>query len=131
MSQQSFEFCCKFLLQQAIVCRDLEDLVLILAWVTIAYFWLRHFPFLQYDNSVVTEFPLSRQYSVHSSNMYVAKSIPMSQHSFSAASVSWCRDQSFHVAKAFLLWFLLQHVLYYCHLGCDPKSLSRQSSVAT
>ena len=69
------------------------------------YFWLRHFSFLQYDISVATEFPLSRQYSVHSLNMYVATSISMSQHNFSAASASWCSDQSFHVATVMLICF--------------------------
>ena len=77
---------------------------------------------------------------VHSSNMYVATLIPMSQHSFSVASASWCCDQSFHVAivtlscffklvrdlaflvaTSFLFLFLLQHVLYYYHLGHDQK----------
>ena len=51
------------------------------------------------------EFPLSQQYSVHSSNMYVTTLIPMSQHSFSVASASWCRDQSFHVATVMLSYF--------------------------
>ena len=37
--------------------------------------------------------------------MYVATSIPMSQHSFSVASASWCRDQSFHVAIVMLSCF--------------------------
>ena len=71
----------------------------------IAYFWLRHFSFLQYDISVPTEFPLSQQYYVHSSNMYVATSIFVSQHSFSAASTSWCRNPSFHVATVMLICF--------------------------
>ena len=68
-------------------------------------FLLRHSSFLQYDNSVAIKFPLSRQYSIHSSNMNVATSILMSQHSFSATSTSWCRDQSFHVAAVMLICF--------------------------
>ena len=68
-------------------------------------FLLRHSSFLQYDNSVAIEFPLSWQYSIHSSNMNVATSILMSQHSFNAASASWCRDQSFHVAIVMLICF--------------------------
>ena len=37
--------------------------------------------------------------------MYVATSIPMLEHSFNAASASWCRDQSFHVATVMLSCF--------------------------
>ena len=59
---------------------------------------LRKSSSFQHENSVATEFPLSRQYFVHSSNRYVATSIIMSQHNFNAASASWCRDPSFHVA---------------------------------
>ena len=60
---------------------------------------------------------LSRQYSVHSSNMYVATSIFMSQHSFNAASASWCRDQSFHVATVMLICFfkLMWLPCFSCH----------------
>ena len=58
---------------------------------------------------------------MHSSNSYVATSIIMSQHSFSVASSSWCRDPSFLVATTFLFWFCCNTVLYYCHLGGDPK----------
>ena len=81
------------------------------------YFWLRHFSFLQYDNSVATEFPLSRQYSIHSSKMYVATLIPMSQQSFSAAFASWYRDQSFHVATVMLSCFfkLVSRPSFSCH----------------
>ena len=70
-------------------------------------FLLLHSSFLQYDNFVAIEFPLSRQYSIHSSNMNVATSILMSQHSFNAASASWCRDQSFHVAIVMLIYFFI------------------------
>ena len=86
-------------------------------------FLLRHFSFLQYDNSVMTEFLLLRQYYVHSSNMYVETSIPMSQHSFSAASASWCRDPAFLVATAFLFWFLLQQ----CLVLLSSRSRSKKS----
>ena len=48
---------------------------------------------------------MSRQYSMHSSNSYVATSIIMSQHSFSAAFVSWCRDSVFLVATMMLSYF--------------------------
>ena len=61
-------------------------------------FLLRHSSFLQYDNSVVIEFPLSRQYSVYFSNMNVTTSILMSQH-------SWCCDPSFHVPIVMLICF--------------------------
>ena len=53
----------------------------------------------------MTEFLLSRQYSVHSLNMNVATSILLSQHSFSAAFASWCHDQSFHVTTVMLICF--------------------------
>ena len=76
---------------------------------------LRRSSFFQYDNSVVTEFPLSQQYFVHSSNIYVATSIIMPQHSFSAASASWCRDPSFNVATASLFRLCCNVVLYYLH----------------
>ena len=68
-------------------------------------FLLRHSSFLQCDNSVTIEFPLSQQYSVHSSNMNVTTSILLSQHSFNAASASWCRNESFHVATVILIYF--------------------------
>ena len=62
---------------------------------------------------------LSRQYFVHSSNSYVATSIIMSQHSFSAASANWCRDPSFHVATTSLFRLCCNTVLYYLHFCRD------------
>ena len=92
---------------------------------------LRQSSFFQYDNSTVTEFPLSRQYFVHSSNSSVATSITMSQLCFSATSASWCRDPSFYVATASLFRLCCNIVLYYLHFCRDPKSLSRQRLVTT
>ena len=78
--------------------------------------------------SVAIEFPLSRQYFVHSSNSYVTTSIIMSQHSVSAASVSWCHDPSFPVATASLFRLCCNTVLYYLHFfrdrGLFPLSLT-------
>ena len=74
---------------------------------------------------------LSRQYFVQSSNCYVATSIIMSQHSFSVAFASWCRDPSFHVATTSLFRLCCNTVLYYLHFCRDLKSLSRQRLVAT
>ena len=71
----------------------------------------------------MTEFPLSRKYCVHSSNSYVATLIIMSQHSFGAASASWCRDPSFHVTTAPLFRLCCNTVLYYFHLCRDQKSV--------
>ena len=68
---------------------------------------------------------------MHSSNSYVATSITMSQHSFSAASTSWCRDPSFHVATRSLFRLCYNTVLYYLRFYRDPESLSRQRLVAT
>ena len=73
---------------------------------------------------------LSRQYFVHSSNSYVATSIIMWQHSFSAASASWCRDPSFHVATASLFRLCFNIVMNYLHFYRDPESLSRYMLVA-
>ena len=42
--------------------------------------------------------------------MYVATSIPMLQHCFSAASTSWCHDPSFHV----LPWISVATALLSC-----------------
>ena len=65
---------------------------------------------------------------MHSSNSYVATSIIMSQHSFSAASASWYRDLSFHVATASLFRLCCNTVLYYLHFcrdrGLLPLSLT-------
>ena len=79
----------------------------------------------------MTEFPLSRQYFVHSSNSYVTTLIIMSQHSFSAASASWCHDQSFHVMTASLFRLCCNIVLYYLHFYRDPESLLRHRLDAT
>ena len=68
---------------------------------------------------------------MHSSNSYVATSIIMSQHSFSAASASWCHDPSFHVMTTSLFKLCCNIVLYYQHFCRDPESLSRQRLVAT
>ena len=50
--------------------------------------------------------------------MNVVTSILMSQHNFSAASASWCRDQSFHVAIVMLICFfkLMSRPSFSC---CD------------
>ena len=101
----------------------LEDLVLLLASVAIAYFCCDSL----LSFSMIT---LSRQYFVHSSNSYVATSIIMSKHSFNAASASWCRDPSFHVATTSLFKLCCNPVLYYLHFCHDPESLSRQRLVA-
>ena len=69
---------------------------------------------------------------MHFSNSYVATSIIMPQHSFSAASISWCCDPSFHVAIASLFRLCCNFVLYYlvttqkvCHdRGLLPLSLT-------
>ena len=58
---------------------------------------------------------------MHSSNSYVATSITMLQHSFSAASASWCRDPSFYVATTSLFRLCCNIVLYYLHFYCNPK----------
>ena len=55
----------------------------------------------------------------------------MSQHSFSAAFESWCRDPSFHVAIASLFRLCCNTFLYYLHFCRDPEILSRQMFVAT
>ena len=68
---------------------------------------------------------------MHSSNSYVATSIIMSQHSFSATSASWCRDPSFHVAITSLFRLCYDIVLYYLHFCHNLQSLSRQRLVAT
>ena len=73
---------------------------------------------------------MSQQYSVHSSNSYVATSIIMLQHSFSAASSSWCCDSSFHVATASLFRLCCNTILYYLHFCRDLESLSRHRLVA-
>ena len=116
VSRQSFVS----LLQVCSRLSRLEDLMLLL-----------QSSFFQYDNFVATEFLLSRQYFVHSSNSYVATSIIMSQHNFSAASASWCRDPSFHVVTASLFRLCCNIVLYYLHFCRDPKSLSQQRLVAS
>ena len=63
-----------------------------------------------------------------SSNSYVATPIIMSQHSFSASSASWCRDQSFHVTTASLFRLCCNIILYYLHFcrdrGLLPLSLT-------
>ena len=56
-----------------------------------------------------------------SSNSYVATSIIMSQHSFSAASASGCLDPSFHVAIASLFRSCCNTVLYYLHFFVTQK----------
>ena len=68
---------------------------------------------------------------MHSSNSYVATSIIMSQHSFSATSASWFRDPSFHVAITSLSRLCCDIVLYYLHFCRDLESLSRQRLVST
>ena len=98
--------------------------MLLLALVATMYFCYDILP----SSNMIT---LSRQYFVHSSNIYVATSIIMSQHSFSAASTSWCRDPSFHVAIASLFRLCCNTVLYYPHFCRDLESLSRQRHVAT
>ena len=102
-----------------------------LASFATVYFFLRQSSLFQYDNSVATEFPLSRQYFVDSSNKYVATSIIMLQHSFSATSTSWCRDPSFHAATVSLFRLCCNTVLYYLHFCRDLESLSRYRLVAT
>ena len=77
------------------------------------------------------EFPLSRQYFVHSSDSYVITSIIMSQHNFSAASASWFHDPSFYVAIASLFRLCYNTYLYYLHFCRNPKSLLQQRLVAT
>ena len=120
VSRQSFVF----LLQVCSHLSRLEDLVLLLASVATTYFCCDSLLYF----SMIT---LSRQYFVHSSNSYVATSIIMSQHSFSAASASWCHDPSFHVATASLFTLCCNTVLYYLHFCRDLESLSRQRLVAT
>ena len=66
-----------------------------------------------------------------SSNSFVTTSIIMSQHSFSAAFVSWFRDPSFLVVTASLFRLCYNTVLYYLHFYSDPASLSRQRLVST
>ena len=107
-----------FLLQVCSRLLRLEDLVLLLASVATMYFCC--VSLLSF--SMIT---LSRQYFVHSSNSYVATSIIMLQHSFSAASASWCRDLIFHVVTTSLFRLCCNTVLYYLHFCRDPKSLSR------
>ena len=68
---------------------------------------------------------------MHSSDSYVTTSIIISQHSFNAASESWCRDPSFHVATASQLRLCCNNVLYYLHFYRASESLSRQRLVAT
>ena len=120
MSQQSFVS----LLQVCSRLSRLEDLVLLLALVATTYFCCDHL----LSFSLIT---LSRQYFVHFSNSYVATSIIMSQHSFSAASVSYCCDPGFHVMTTSLFRLCCNIVLYYLHFYRDPESLSRQRLVAT
>ena len=55
----------------------------------------------------------------------------MSQHNFSATSVSWCHDLSFYVATASLFRLCCNTALYYLHFFHDPESLSRHRLVAT
>ena len=102
----------------------LEDLVLLFALVATTY---------SCCNSLLSFSmrTLLRQYFVHSSNIYVATSIIMSQHSFTAASASWCGDLSFHVATASPFRLCCNTVLYYHHFCRDLESLSRQRLVAT
>ena len=106
MSLQSFVF----LLQHCSRLSRLEDLVLPLALVATMYFCYDSLLSFSKITSVVTEFPLSQQYSVHSSNNYVAASIIISQYNFNATSASWCRDPSFHVTTA--LRFYLVAIMF-------------------
>ena len=118
-SRQSFVS----LLQVCSRLSQLEDLVFLLASVATSYFCC---------DSLLSfiMITLSRQYLVHSSNCYVATSIIMSQHNFSATYASWCHDPSFHVATASLFKLCCNIVLYYLHFCRDLKSLSRQRFVA-
>ena len=120
MSRQSFVS----LLQVCSHLSRLEDLMLLLASAATTYFCCDSL----LSFSMIT---LSRQYFVHSSNSYVASSIIMSQHSFNAASASWCHDPIFHVMTASLFRLCCNTVLYYLHFCRDLESLSRQRLVAT
>ena len=117
-SRQSFVS----LLQVCSRLSQLEDLVLLLASIATSYCCCENLlPF-----SMIT---LSRQsffcrdsILCISSNSYVIKSIIMSQHSFMAASSSWCLNQSFHVATVSLFRLCCNTVLYYLHFYRDPES---------
>ena len=97
-------------MQQAVICCDLEDLVLILALVATTYFCC---DILLYFNMIT----LSRQSFLCRDNILFIPQICMSQHSFSATSTSWCRDQSFHVATVMLICFfkLMSRPRFSCH----------------
>ena len=119
VSRQSFVS----LLQVCSRLSRLEDLMLLLSLVATTYFCCDSL----LSFSMIT---LSRQYFVHSSNNYVATSIIMSQHNFSAASASWCHDPSFHVVTTSLFRLCCNTVLYYLYFCHDLESLSRQRLIA-
>ena len=120
VSRQSFVF----LLQVCSRLSRLEDLVLLFCFSRDGVFLLRHSSSFQHENSIATEFTLSRQYFMHSSDSYVTTLIIMSQHSFNAASTSWCRYPSSYVATISLFRLCCNTVLYYLYFYRDPKSLS-------
>ena len=129
MSRQSFEFCCRFLLQQAVVCRNLKILCSFLLKLR------KHCYDIFISFSMIT---LSQKSFLFHDNILFIPQTCTSQHRYT------CRNmvlvQLLQVGVATQLFLSRQHfysssycntVLYYFHLGCDPKSQSRQSSVTT
>ena len=109
------------LLQVCIRLSRLEDLVLLLTSIATSYCCCDNLLPLIMINLSQHSFLCRNSTLCIFSNSYVATSIIMSQRSFSAASASQCREQSFHVATASLSRLCCNTVLYYCHLGRDQK----------
>ena len=107
----------------------LEDFVLLLASVATSYCCCNDLLPFSMITLLQQNFLCRDSILCISSNNYVTTSIIMSQHSFSAASASWCRDPSFHVEATSLFRLCCKIILYYLHFCPDLFSCRDNISV--